>query len=315
MSIQSFTSVALLAVCLSSTSALASVVPVTSYDMNNGNGATQYTTPTGGQNYFDFTYTATGQSSPTSNAGKNGSASSIPSNPSHDAPLTGGTGKLTDGIKASDNYSLVSSSNGTISNSPAGYGFLNGQATQYVGWKYQDPSITFNLASGHLISQISLYVAANGSGGLVGAPGNVTLNLGGVLLDPSLYTEVTSPYKPSSNPYASSTDVITITLKQAVSSDLAFGLQLFRGALEADGDAYEAQYLNTTTNVFNDTLSGFQENAWDPKLEPWIMLSEVEFTSAVPEPSTWLMMIAGFVGLAFVARRKRAAALPQARIA
>ncbi|CUT11392.1 hypothetical protein BF49_2472 [Bradyrhizobium sp.] len=40
-------------------------------------------------------------------------------------------------------------------------------------------------------------------------------------------------------------------------------------------------------------------------LEPWIMLSEVQFlTTAVPEPSTWILMIAGFLGLGVFAYRK-----------
>jgi hypothetical protein len=293
------------ALALSSTTAYAGLVTVTSYDMNNGNGASQFTTPTGGQNYFDFTYTKTGESTPAVNAGRNGSSNPIPTNPSNDSPLTGGTGKLTDGIRASDNYSLVSSSNGTISNAPAGYEFLNGLATQYVGWKYQDPSILFHLTGGQAVSSISLYVAANNSGGLVGAPANVTLSLNGNLLDPSLYTEVRSAYKPSSNPYASSTDVITITLKNPVASAYSFGLQLFRGPLEADGYDYEAQYYDPVTGKFNDTLSGFQDSAWTPKLEPWIMLSEVEFTAAVPEASTWIMMIVGFFGLGFMAYRRK----------
>jgi hypothetical protein len=299
---------ALVALALNSTAAFAGLVTVTSYDMNNGNGATQFTTPTGGQNYFDFTYTKNGESQPTANAGKNGSGSAIPTNANNiAAPLSGGTGKLTDGVKASDNFSLVSSSNGTINNSVgSGYAFLNGQPTQYVGWKYQDPTLLFHLASGSAVTSISLYVASNNSGGLVGAPGNVALTLNDTLLNPSFYTETTTEYKPSSNPYAFSTSVITITLNQAVSSDSVFGLQLFRGPLGADGYAYETQYTDPQTHAFNDTLSGFQENAWIPKLEPWIMLSEVEFTAAVPEPSTWIMMIAGFVGLGFMSFRRRA---------
>jgi hypothetical protein len=309
MSFRSTALVALGALALNSTAAFAGVVTVTSYDMNNGNGATQYTTPTGGQNYFDFTYTKTGESQPTGNAGKNGSASSIPTDANNTAaPLSGGTGKLTDGIKASDNFSLVSGSDGKIQNGFASgyYSSLNGQLSQYVGWKYQDPTILFNLASGSAVASISLYVASNNSGGLVGAPGKVTLSLNNALVAPSLYTETTTGYKPSSNPYAFSTSVITITLNQAVSSNSVFGLQLFRGPLEADGYAYETQYTNQ--GVFNDNLSGFQENAWIPKLEPWIMLSEVEFTAAVPEPSTWIMMIAGFVGLGFMSFRRSAKA-------
>lgn len=114
MSFRSAILVALGALALGSTAASAGVITVTSYDINNGNGAAQFTTPTGGQNYFDFTYTKNGESQPTANAGVNGSGAAIPTNANNtNAPLTGGTGKLTDGVKASDNFSLVSGSNGT----------------------------------------------------------------------------------------------------------------------------------------------------------------------------------------------------------
>jgi hypothetical protein len=314
MLLRSFSLAAVVGACLMSTSVSAAVIGVTSYDMANGNGATQYTTPTGGQNYFDFTYTKKGESTPVPNAGVNGSPSSIPNNSNATNVLTGGTGKLTDGVIATDNFSLVSGSNGTISNgwttaaSPY-YGSLNGQPSQYVGWKYQDPTIVFHLASGSMVSQINLYVAADGSGGLVGAPSNVSIMVGSTLLTSSQYTETISPYT-GSNPYASSTALITITLNQAISSSDIFTLQLFRGALGQDGYDYEKQYWDPVTNTFNDPLSGFQENAWNTKLEPWIMVSEVQFLTAVPEPATWLMMIAGFLGVgALTYRRRRAAAL------
>jgi len=301
--------VALLVVSLVTSAASAGVVTVTSYDMVNGNGATQYTTPTGGQNYFDFSYTKTGQPAPAPNAGVNGSPNPIPNNSNATNVLTGGTGKLTDGVIATNNFSLVSGSNGTISNgfTPATspyYSSLNGQPSQYVGWKYQDPTIAFHLASGSMVSQINLCVAANGSQGLVGAPGNVTLSIGSTLLNASQYKETISPYT-GGNPYASTTALITITLSKAMSSSELFTLQLFRGALEQDGYDYENKYWDPTKKVFNDPLSGFQENAWDIKLEPWIMVSEVEFLAAVPEPSTWLMMIAGFLALATMSLRRR----------
>jgi len=313
MSFRSFSIPVFLVASLVSSAASAGIVTVTSYDMPNGNGATQYTTPTGGQNYFDFSYTQTGQPSPAANAGMNGSTNPIPNNSNATNILTGGKGILTDGTIATNNFSLVSGSNGTISNgwttaaSPY-YGGLNGQPSQYVGWKYQDPTIVFHLASGAMVSQINLYVAANGSGGLVGAPGNVAVTIGSTLLNASQYTETISPYT-GGNPYASSTDVITITLSQAISSSDLFKLQLFRGALEQDGYDYEKQYWDPKTNTFNDPLSGFQQNAWDTNLEPWIMLSEVEFLTAVPEPSTWLMMIAGFLGIGMLGfhRRRRLA--------
>lgn len=304
-----FSFAALLAAGLVSSAASAGTVTVTSYDMVNGNGAAQFTTPTGGQNYFDFTYTKTGQSTPDPQAGVNGSSNSIPNNSNATNVLTGGTGKLTDGVIATNNFSLVSGSNGTISNgwttaaSPY-YGSLNGQASQYVGWKYQDPTIAFHLASGSMVSQINLYVAANDSGGLVGAPGNVAVTIGSTVLNSSQYTEVISPYT-GDNPYGSSTALITISLNQAISSSDLFTLQLFRGALEQDGYDYEKQYWDASTNTFNDPLSGFQQNAWDTKLEPWIMVSEIEFLAAVPEPSTWMMMIAGFLGTGMLALRRR----------
>lgn len=304
-----FSIAAFLVASLASSAASAGIVTVTSYDMVNGNGATQYTTPTGGQNYFDFSYTKTGQSIPASNAGVNGSSSAIPNNSNATNILSGGTGKLTDGVIATNNFSLVSGSNGTISNgwttaaSPY-YGSLNGQASQYVGWKYQDPTIAFHLTGGSTVSQINLYVAANGSGGLVGAPGNVAVTIGSTVLNSSQYTETVSAYT-GSNPYASSTALITITLNQAISSSDLFTLQLFRGALEQDGYNYENQYWDPITNTFNDPLSGFQENAWDSKLEPWIMVSEVEFLAAVPEPSTWLMMIIGFMAMGMLALPRR----------
>src|ERR1700712_2447553 len=107
MSVRSSFLVALSSVFLGSTTAFAGLIDVTSYDMNNGNGATQFTTPTGAQNYFDWTYTQTGQSSPTANASKNGSNQLVPNNAApKDAPLTGGTGKLTDGVIATQVYSL-----------------------------------------------------------------------------------------------------------------------------------------------------------------------------------------------------------------
>lgn len=296
--------VALGVLALGSTAASAAVVTVTSYEMGNGNGAAQYTTPTGGQNYFDFTYTRTGASTRHENAGKNGSASSIPTNANNtNAPLSGGTGILTDGTKSSLNYSMVSSSNGVISGYSGIFAPLNG-SSQYVGWKYQDPTILFHLAPNQMVNQISLYVASNGSGGLVGAPGNVVLTLDGQAVLSSAYSVApAAPYIDQFSVIGGS--VITITLNQAISSNSVFGLQLFRGPLQADSVAYKQQYTDPVTGAWNDPTSGFLENAWLVNKQPWIMLSEVEFTTAVPEPSTWIMMIAGFAGLGFMAYRRK----------
>jgi hypothetical protein len=37
---------------------------------------------------------------------------------------------------------------------------------------------------------------------------------------------------------------------------------------------------------------------------PWIMVSEVQFSNAVPEPSTWALMLLGFAGVAYTAYRR-----------
>lgn len=320
MSFRSFSSIAFFAACLASSSVLASELTVTSYDMNNGNGANQFTNPTGGQNYFDFTYTQTGQSTPYKNANQNGSGTNmIPTAAnSNAAPLTGGTGLLTDGVIPLANYSQVS---GTTSG-------------QYVGWKYQDPTIVFHLASGQSVGQIKLYVAADNSGGLVGSPSNVTLttinSLGqSTLISAASYTETKTSYMGSP-----STEVITITLNNALSSDLLFSLQLFRGVLEADGIDYYNKHVkgynpadpygtNTCDGWCDPDLmadnsnaqyaSGFRQYAADGQTgdlipgsgkEPWILVSEAQFLSAVPEPSTWIMMIAGFFGIGTLAYRR-----------
>jgi hypothetical protein len=302
---------ALVALALNSTAAFAGLVTVTSYDMNNGNGATQFTTPTGAQNYFDWTYTQTGQSSPAANASQNGSNQLVPSNSApKDAPLTGGTGLLTDGVFATQVYSLVSSATSTISNAT----YLNGQQTQYVGWKYQDPNITFHLAAGQNVGSIALYVAAynpaiGDANGLVAAPQTVELTIDGKPVAVNVATSVVNDW----------TSMITLSGFGSISSTSVFGLTLDRGPLQQDGINYYNEHIaglngGTACVGFCDPDSGFQQQALNNGLnldgggkEPWILLSEVEFlTAAVPEPSTWIMMIAGFVGLGFMSFRRRA---------
>ena len=305
------TLVGLFAVALCSTGARASLVTVTSYDMNNGNGATQFT---GGPNYFDWSYTQTGQSSPTANASQNGSNLQVPSNSApKDAPLTGGTGILTDGVIATQVYSLVTSNTATISNST----YLNGQPTQYVGWKYQDPNIIFHLAAGKNVGSIELYVAAYNPAigdlnGLVAAPKTVDLTVNGKSVAANVATTALNAF----------TDMISLSGFGSIASTSVFGLTLERGPLQQDGIDYYSQHIAgmnsgpwttwTCTN-FCDPNSGFQQQALKNGqnlaaggLEPWIMLSEVQFTAAVPETSTWIMMIVGFVGLGFAVHRRKA---------
>ena len=313
--------IALSTVLLGSTAASAGLVTVTSYEMNNGNGATQFTTPTGNQNYFDWTYTKTGEGSPTANASQNGSNQLVPNNAApKEAWLSGGTGKLTDGVIATLGYSAVSSPTGNVSN------FMYTGASQYVGWKYQDPNIIFNLAAGQTVSSISLYVAAynpilGNANGLVAAPASVELTINGVP------TGVTF----SLTSINDNTALITLSGFGLISSSSQFGLTLNRGVLQQDGINYYNDHVKgynpakpyDTSNcvTFCDPddgiySSGFRKEAAlgqtgellpNSGKEPWIMLSEVQFlTAAVPEPSTWVMMIAGFAGLGFMAYRRKA---------
>jgi hypothetical protein len=314
MSLRSRLLIALSTTLLGSTAASAGLVTVTSYDMNNGNGATQFTVPTGAQNYFDWTYTQTGQGSPAANASQNGSSQLVPNNASpKEAPLSGGTGKLTDGVVATLGYSAVSSGTGTVSNA-----YYSGPS-QYVGWKYQDPSILFNLTSGQTVSSIALYVAAynpllGNANGLVAAPASVQLTIDGI--------PIGSTYSLTS--INGNTAMITLSGFGLISSSSVFGLTLNRGVLQQDGINYYNDHVkgNGTNNCvdFCDPdsgpfSSGYRQEAAlgqtgdlapNSGKQPWIMISEVEFLTPVPEPSTWIMMIAGFAGLGFMAYRRKA---------
>lgn len=248
-----------MAAALASHGAFADTINVTSYDMNNGNG----TASLGTYNYLDGAYSGT---SPKANSTTEG------------ASLTGGTGILTNGIIPTVDYTQVPS--------------------QYVGWKYTDPTLNFYLQPGSTVSQISLYFAnpvqVSGSlaGGLVGIPGQVLLSVGGG-------KSINATF--SSYALSSLVEVATFSFANPLSytalTDFEFTLD--RGPLLADGIEYHHMYPGPA----HDAL--FDANAYVPDKEPWIMLSEVQFTTAVPEPSTWLLMIIGFAGLSFASYRRK----------
>ena len=283
--------VVLAGVFLGSTAASADLVTVTSYDMNNGNGLIQ----NGNYNYFDSTYSV-----PTY-ANTNGSSLVVPSNGApKEALLTGGTGKLTDNIIPAQNYSFV--------------------PQDYVGWKYQDPTITFHLEAGKSVGSITLYVASSYAGslgfmGLVGQPASVGVSVtgpGNTTFTPSYTTTFTDYLGDKYN----GTEVITLTFSSAILSGDTFSLTLNRGPLLLDGINYYNNHVvgygcdAPNTNCFLDNVNDFKNSAYTPNLEPWILLSEVQFTTAVPEPSTWIMMLLGFAGLGFGMYRRNARAVP-----
>ena len=316
MSLRSRLLIALSTTLLGSTAAWAGLIAVTSYDMNNGNGATQFTMPTGAQNYFDWTYTKRAKVRPLQTRARMDRTSSIPNNAApNDAPLSGGTGKLTDGVVATLGYSAVSSGTGNVSNA-----FYTG-ASQYVGWKYQDPNIIFNLAAGQTVSSIALYVAAynpllGNANGLVAAPANVQLTINGV--------PIGSTYSLTS--INDNTAMITLTRVRldlvqfaiwfnAFARGFAAGrhqlLQRSREGLTDPGGTC-VDFCDPDSGPFSSgyrkeaALGQTGELALNSGKQPWIMVSEVEFLTAVPEPSTWIMMIAGFAGLGFMAYRRKA---------
>jgi hypothetical protein len=134
-----------LALSLVVTPALAAQVLPTSYDMQNGE--------TGSYQYWDESYSGAG-------------------NPSVSlSPLSGGTGDLTDGVIATDNWSVVEA--------PAGPG-------PYVGWFRIDPIITFDFAAVTSFTSMTFHFDdSNGSGG-VAPPASVSVNggaYGGPVID------------------------------------------------------------------------------------------------------------------------------------
>ena len=112
----------------------ASATTLTSYSMPNGN--------TGSYTYWDDTYSGSGDVTVSNSA------------------LSGGTGDLTDGVIAGDNW--------FVTEAPAGAG-------PYVGWTI-DPVISFFFDAAAVFNSMTFYFDdANGAGG-VSAPAGVRIN-------------------------------------------------------------------------------------------------------------------------------------------
>lgn len=248
MTIRSTLAGAVLAVLSASPSLADIIFPVQSYSMRNGDGQAQF----GTYNYWDATYTGSGPK--TIDGTINPTA------------LTGGTGALTDGVKATLGFGAPGVSN-------------NLGTGQYVGWKYFDPTISFNLANASKVDSIHLFVDAGGVG-LVGAPDTVTVN--GVTYDPTINYI---------NGGGSTAIELVIALNEPITASL-FTLTLHAGGLLADSIAYNLQYPDFP-------IPGDKQ--------PWMMVSEIEFhgVNAVPEPSTWAMMIIGFGLFGYIAYRRK----------
>lgn len=115
---------------------------VSSYDMPNGDGQAH----SGSFNYWDLNYSGAG----TTNV--------------DGAPLSGGTGDLTDGVVAGDFWFNVENVAGT---------------GPYVGWRgdvgVSNPLITFNFGTVVAVSSISIHMDNSHAGG-VGAPSSILID-------------------------------------------------------------------------------------------------------------------------------------------
>jgi hypothetical protein len=260
------------------TESMADFIPVQSYSMVNGSGTANF----GSYDYFDTTYSGSGNKTAEGTI-FNGSGLAQP-NPA--AMLSGGTGLLTDGVIATQNYSQTPG--------------------QYVGWKYIDPTITFNLAANSGVQGISVAVGLSPFVQSYVVDGNVVLGSG--LVGPpavfklSINGGASTIYTPVASSVTGNSEILTILFPNLVVGD-TFALTLERGPLLHDGIFYNNFYNGDPANHIGDPQ--FYLNAGQPNLEPWLMVSEVSFLSAVPEPSTWVMMIAGFAGLGLAAYRRK----------
>jgi hypothetical protein len=228
----------------------APTLPVSYYNMNNGDGTNHL-----GPSTIDVTYNGSGLTTPIIHPQRWQGFS-----PSAFMPSTG-----------ADYY-------GT-----AGTG-------QYVGWKttvFGDPTILFHLFGNTDVHSISFYVE-NSYVGLVGGPGSITIN--GTTYNSSYLGWTTTALIPHVGD-AGGAEKITISGLNIKLHDI--DVALHAGPAGADVAAYNLAY------------PGDQQTSGK---EPWIMLSEVQFngvTNAVPESSTWIMMLIGFAAIGYAARRRQ----------
>lgn len=161
------------ALLAASAAALAGQVVPVSYDMPNGDGQAH----DGTYNYWDAGYTGSG--SPTTDG----------------SYLSGGTGKLTDGVISTQPWFIVSNVAGT---------------GEYVGWRDNSPTITFHFGSSVTIDEIKLYVDNSHAGGVT-APSGVFVD--GNYFDNPSWVDVTAPQVIDLAHLAFTGDTMTVTLQ------------------------------------------------------------------------------------------------------
>jgi hypothetical protein len=266
MRIGSFLSVvALAAFAAGTTPAAAVVLDVSSYSMPNGDGTHVF----GDFNYWDGSYTGSG----------------IKTGPSADnAPLSGGIGALTDHKIPTTGFD--GKTLGVPNSNVGGTGL-------YVGWKYLNPVITFNLAGTPTVYSINMFVNYQtftdqnplGDNSLVGAPARIKIG--------------NTTYIPTVTKLSSTDEELTVTFKNGITAT-TFSVQPMAGGILPD----VTNWINTYGPIGGiiDPNTGLVTT-----VEPWMMVSEVQFNgvSAVPELSTWAMMLIGFAAIGYAAYRRK----------
>jgi hypothetical protein len=208
--------------------------------------------------------------------GKYSGASPAGNNVIDNKPLFGGTGALTDGLKTNDRWDYYATTDGT---------------GRYVGWNTAiggNPLILFHLGGTTAVKEISFWMD-NSYMGLVGGPASILIN--GDTYNSLNWTATQLTPTPGN---VGGAEKITI-------SGLNLTTRNIFVQLDPGPDGPDVAFYNSDPSHrnFGPLYTGANE--------PWLMLSEVQFNgvSAVPELSTWAMMLIGFGLFGFVAYRRK----------
>ena len=108
--------------------------------------------------------------------------------------------------------------------------------------------------------------------------------------------------------FTSAASQISFTFDNYGDNGSIFGQPSFYRAFDAAHNLISQGNINTVQNFGLVTVSGtgITDLQIDDNRAGWIFaVQKVNFTAAVPEPSTWAMMIVGFAGLGFIASRRK----------
>jgi len=192
------------ALVVATAGAHAAQVGVSSYDMSNGDGQAHG----GSFNYWDTPYSGTASAGATTIDGL------------YTNNLSGGLGKLTDGVIATQSWYAVSNNAGT---------------GPYVGWLAPNTvSITFHFASVVDIDEVKLFVDNSNVGG-VSAPNSVSI--GSATFANSLYLTPSQPTVLDFSGLGLHSDSVTVSMNYANAWIFLSEAQFFTSSVPEAGNA------------------------------------------------------------------------------